>query len=335
MIDSAVIIDPAFLGDVVFDAPLVRALKERCSTRRVGIVVRPPADQLASFIYGVDAVHVFDKRGRDRGLGGLMRMARELANERYEAALIPHPSMRSAMLAARAGIRRRIGHTSGFFARMWLTDRRRAPESDTFVMARLRLVDATEEDAACLVGTVRAPRHERAPGERMRVGLVIGSEWETKRWSIDQAAKLCASIDHEAIEIVLLGSEKERPIYEHLRTRTGSAMAGVEDRVGGTIAGLVDRIASLDVLIAGDTGPLHIARGLGVPVIALFGPTAEAKHRFRDEDRVLAVDLDCRPCSAHGGRICPRGHHRCMRELEADRVSEILIRLSKSERTPT
>src|SRR5687768_15414714 len=98
-ISSAVIIDPAFLGDVVFDAPLVRALTTKNPSCKIGLVVRPPADAIARAIPGVNRVHIFDKRKKDRGWSGLSRMAQELAEENYQLALIPHPSVRSTLLA--------------------------------------------------------------------------------------------------------------------------------------------------------------------------------------------------------------------------------------------
>jgi heptosyltransferase-2 len=314
---SAVIVDPAFLGDVVFDAPLVRALKERRGAKKVGIVVRPPAHQLAERIAGIDRVHVFDKRGSDRGIRGLLRVAAEIQRENYMAALIPHPSPRSALLAWWAGIARRIGSSEGWIARRTLTEHKPEHPSDTFVSARLRLLGDELAEAEELAGTL-VNRGAREASGKLRLGLALGSEWETKRWSIDQAAALCASLDRERVQLVLLGAAKEAALYDELGRRTD--LRDAERAVGGSVGELVDRIASLDVLIAGDTGPLHVARALNVSVIALFGPTSEKRHAFAARDVVLKVDIACRPCSAHGDRVCPEGHHRCMRELGAEKA---------------
>jgi lipopolysaccharide heptosyltransferase II len=324
-LERTVIVDPAFLGDVVFDAPLVRAIKARCSDAFVGIVVRPPADAIARAIVGIDRVHVFDKRGSDRGISGIERVARELAREAYTAALIPHPSIRSVLVAARAGIPRRVGVGQGLIARRLLTERREVKPGDTFVEARLRLLgDAARADAD-LAGSLEVPRPARASG-RTRIGLVLGSEWPTKRWSIDRAAAFVSRLDPAHTILVLCGAEKERPLYAELRAKIAAGRSiEIEDAVGGSVDAMVARIASLDVMIAGDTGPLHVARALGIPVIGLFGPTSEARHAFTGRDRVLAVALECRPCSAHGAMICPEGHHRCMKDLTEDAVLEVLV----------
>lgn len=305
----AVLVDPAFLGDAVFGGPFARVFKRIHPNGELGIVVRPPADEVARRIVGVDRVHVFDKRGRDRGLFGLLRLARELAAHGYEVAYVPHPSVRSTALARQAGIPVRIGSAPGAIARRFLT--RVVPErpEDTFVGARLRLLGAGGSEEA-LAGTLRADPAPRSD-DRARIGLVLGSNWETKRWDPTQAKALVDHLDPERHRLVFLGAEGERGLYRGLEG---------EDALGGSVSGLIDRIASLDVLIAGDTGPLHIARALGVRTIALFGPTSDARHAFSKIDRLLTVDLDCRPCSAHGDRRCPEGHHRCMKELSGRRV---------------
>jgi heptosyltransferase-2 len=309
--ERAVIVDPAFLGDVVFDAPLVAALKRRGAW--IGLVVRPPADQLAVRIRGVDRVHVFDKRGRDAGLGGLLRVARELREERYQIALIPHRSVRSAALARWARIPRRIG-SSGWPASWLLTDRVEADPAGSFVKDRLDLIGEVE---AALEGTMVATQNA-APGARARIGFVIGAQWETEIWPLERAVEWIRALDR-SIELVLFGATWERARADALAAAIGDR-GSIVDAVGEPLADTIDRLAACDVVVGGDTGPLHIARALGVPVVALFGPTPETRHRFVARDAVLTVDLSCRPCDPHGPSRCPEGHHRCMRELGGDRV---------------
>lgn len=354
---GVVVIDPAFLGDVVFDAPLVRELRTADPGRPIGLVVRPPADAIARSIPGVDRVHVFDKHGRDAGLSGLLRAARALATARYHTALIPHPSLRSVLLARLAGIPERIGSTPSPIARLLLTAHRPERPGDTFVSGRLGLLGASGEGAG-LRGTLapmgRGPIAARlddappagaggeasatdparpAPASRgsgagtrrpPRVGLVLGSQWETKRWPVARFAVVARALLERGVETVWIGSAGERDLYHRLRLADPDAAERAIDTLGSTVDELIATIAGCDVLLGGDTGPLHIARALGVPVVALFGPTTERRHIFAPEDRVVSVVLACRPCSAHGGRTCPEGHHRCMNDLAAESVIRAL-----------
>jgi ADP-heptose:LPS heptosyltransferase len=76
-------------------------------------------------------------------------------------------------------------------------------------------------------------------------------------------------------------------------------------------------LARARVLVSGDTGVMHMATGVGTPVVALFGPTVEQFGFFpyRGRSIVLQRDLPCRPCSSSGTPVCPLGHHRCMADL--------------------
>lgn len=319
------IIDPAFLGDAVFDAALARAVKQRWPNAEVGLVLRPPADQLAEVMTYVDRVHVFDKYGRDAGWAGLRRVAADLKAQAYELALIPHPSVRSAALAALAQIPQRRGNSEGWLAGRFLTERRAAPPNEGFVARRLRLLGPPAGEQG-LGGVMRlSPKEPVVSG---RIGLVLGSEWETKRWPVRQAARWIAELVSQPAEVLVLGSAREGPLLDALRQALGEAASvPVIDGMGGDIMQLVRRLASCEVLIAGDTGPLHIARALGVPTVALFGPTDPALHRPSALDRVLTVEIDCRPCSAHGHHRCPKGHHRCLEDLAPERVQAAVAEL--------
>lgn len=310
----ALIVDPAFIGDVVFDGPLARALAN--DGYEVGIVVRPPADVVAQRMTHVDHVHVFDKRGEDSGWSGLSRVAKTIAGGHYEVAYVPHPSVRSTMLAARARIPRRIGSATSAFAKVWLTERIVPPPGGTFVTDRLALIGAKADPSLSGVLTRRSARSSHA---RPRVGLTLGSEWATKRWPPERAKQLVDRLDAGA-DFVWLGAPWEAALYAPFADRG-------EDCTGGDLSALIDAIESCDVVVGGDTGPVHIARALAIPVVALFGPTSEARHTFAVADEVEKKVLACRPCSAHGDHKCPLGHHECLATLGGDEVADAVLRV--------
>jgi heptosyltransferase II len=321
-----VVIDPAFVGDTVFDAVLIRELRRRDPGAHLGLVVRPPSHLVAQRVFGLDRVHVFDKRGADRGLAGLRRVAEELRSERYEEALIPHPSIRSVLLARLADIRERTGIATA--PARWLLTRPIDARGLGLVDRRLALLRAPAASSA-IAGALEKRSSDRDGPPR--IGLVIGSAWATKRWPMAHAAELIGSLS--GFTIVLLGGPSDRALLDELRAIAPRDVERVIDAVGGTIEELTSQIEACDVVVAGDTGPLHIARALGVPVVALFGPTPVEAHVFAATDAVLTVDLACRPCHPHGPAKCPEGHHRCMRDLSAGRVRGAIERVLE-ERDP-
>jgi heptosyltransferase-2 len=76
------------------------------------------------------------------------------------------------------------------------------------------------------------------------------------------------------------------------------------------------------VLLCNDSGLMHMAVALGVPVVAMFGPTVEAFgfYPFQAQAQVLSTSLACRPCTTKGSRQCPQGHHDCMQQLTIAQV---------------
>ena len=76
-------------------------------------------------------------------------------------------------------------------------------------------------------------------------------------------------------------------------------------------------------MVSGDTGVMHMATGVGTPVVALFGPTVQAFGFFPYLSRavVLEREMNCRPCSAMGTERCPLGHHRCLDDILPDQVA--------------
>ncbi len=76
----------------------------------------------------------------------------------------------------------------------------------------------------------------------------------------------------------------------------------------------------MQLLIACDSGPVHLATAVGTPVLALFGPTSTTRWGPPAPGRALSLELRCAPCSNHGGDFCPEGHHRCLADLAPEAV---------------
>jgi heptosyltransferase-2 len=267
---------------------------------------------------GVGHVHVFDKRGADRGLSGLRRIAARLATRQYQLAVLPHESLRTALLARLARIPERVG-----FARspgsLLYTARVRTRET-AFVE---READLARALGGAPSGMALAPRSEwltaaRAllPSGEKFAAVCLGSEWETKIWPASHVSDLVRRLAGRGLRPVLLGGPRERALAQEIR-----ATGGCIDTTGNSVGEALAILSFSTLAIGGDTGLVHAARALGIPTVAVFGPTPSDAHRFGARERVVSLGLDCSPCSVHGSRQCPLGHHRCLRDLDAARVA--------------
>src|SRR5262244_4037445 len=106
---AVLVVQTSFLGDVVLTTPLLTALRRRLAPHRLAVLLRPEAAPLLDGHPDVDQVIIDDKRGADAGVAGLLRTARRLRRERFDVAVSPHRSLRTAIVLAAAGIPRRIG----------------------------------------------------------------------------------------------------------------------------------------------------------------------------------------------------------------------------------
>ncbi len=319
------VIQTAFLGDVVLTTPLLAALAARHGP--VDIVTTPPAALLVETQPAIRRTISYDKRGADRGWEGLRRLARTLRKERYGRAYIPHRSLRSAALALLARIPSRIG-----FAGTWsflYTESRPKPaeghESD-------RLLALADEAPAAYPPQLRpTPIDVQAAADLLEgagigyaaplIAIAAGSIWGSKRWPY--YAELAADLA-TTFAVVAVGGPEDVGLGDQIARAVASSGGQAVNACGKLTlrqsAALIGRAA---LVVTNDSAPLHLATAMGTPVVAVFGPTVPAFGfgPLRARDVSLGIDgLQCRPCSAHGPRACPLGHHRCMRELTVEAV---------------
>ena len=321
-----VVIQTAFLGDVVLTTGLLAFLAERHGT--VDVVTTHAAAPLLETHPAVRRVIGYDKRGSERGNSGFWKKAGELRREHYARAYLPHRSVRSAALAFVAGIPERIGFagSSGSFSYS-----RSVPRPDTGHEAERLLAlaepppGAKAEVRLGLTGADRAMAMVWLDSNKVVepfIAVAPGSIWGTKRWP--GFRDLIARLEHP---VVVVGGPEDAALAREL---AGSAPDRVHSAAGAlplrASAALLERAR---LLVTNDSAPLHLATAVGTRVVAIFGPTVpEFGFGPRGEtDRIVELaDLACRPCSSHGPAVCPLGHHRCMRDLRVEVVMEAVRR---------
>jgi len=302
------------LGDTVFTSALVSGLSARFPQASVELCVAPRGRDVAEAMPQAARVHVFDKRGADRGLGGLRRMARGLRG--FDLAVLPHRSLRSAALAFLARAPVRLGFLGAPGSLLYTA---RVPDlGPTFLGREAGLARAlgAEPGPMKLVPRRLEPARALLAG-RPAAALCVGSEWATKIWPPERLGDLAALFAQRGFLPLLLGGPREKSLSASVAAR---AKVFCLDTTGNPVAEALALLSLSRICVGGDTGLVHAARALGVPTVALFGPTTPAAHLFSGRALPVSLQLDCSPCSTHGGKVCPLLHHRCLRDLEAARV---------------
>lgn len=329
------LVDTSFLGDVLCAEPLVRAVARKWPDPPVDFLTSPGGAAVLQNHPRIREILVFDKRGADKGLGGLHRTAQRLRERGYARAICSHRSWRTALLLRLAGIPERAGFRNA--SASWLYTRRVPyPEQLHEIERNLALLEG---------GPWERPRVHPSDAERERarelippglfVALAPGSIWATKRWPAERYAEVLAGLVAEGLGAVLLGGPEDRELCREVVAQAApspDAAARVVDLCG--VTNLRESYAVLEharALVTNDSAPMHLGVAAGIPVVAVYCSTVPefgfAPRGARDAV-VEVAGLDCRPCGIHGRTSCPEGHFRCGWDTSAGAVlSEVQRRL--------
>jgi heptosyltransferase-2 len=123
--------------------------------------------------------------------------------------------------------------------------------------------------------------------------------------------------------VLLVGGPGDQAELAAVRAAWGPGGEALRDTLALDVDGLIGAVGRCAALVAGDSGPVHLASALRVPVVALFGPTAPERWAPRTGAfRVVTEQLICSPCSNHGTAVCPICTHACMRAITPAAVLE-------------
>ncbi|QDT37839.1 Lipopolysaccharide core heptosyltransferase RfaQ [Stratiformator vulcanicus] len=325
------IIKPSALGDVVQSLPLLPILKERYPHASITWVIR---DSLAGLLERhplIDRLILYRRKG---GPSDWVRMAKELRAAKFDLVLDLQGLLRTGLMTLATGSPVRVGlETAREGSHLTCTEI--IPNTSRFVPAHQRywrIAEAIGCGELRSTATIRVAKTELDAARELLSGLrgavlavAPGTVWETKRWPVDRFAAVCAKAYRQyGCSTVILGAPNEASLGAELE-RTLSRFvprATVLNLAGQTsLQGLAALLATADIALTNDSGPMHIAAAVGTPVCAVFTCTDPQRSGPRDEHfEFVQTGLSC------GGsyhRTCPHrgtGHLACHSELEVGRV---------------
>jgi heptosyltransferase-2 len=261
---------------------------------------------------------------------------RALREGRFDAAVLLPNSFSAAWSVRRAGIVNRWGYRANLrgllLTRPVPRPRVRVHQSE-YYRALVRALGCAELPRGAPAIAVRPETRVRAdalleaanvPMDATLVGFAPGAAYgHAKRWPPSRVAEVVARLARERdVVCLLVGASGDRDAAREIES-TLPAGVGVVNITGRTdlrmLAGILARCA---VFVSNDSGAMHLAAALGVPVAAIFGPTDERVTAPIGEHDILIHQVFCRPCML---RDCPIDH-RCMKGITADAVFEVVSR---------
>ena len=333
------ILQTAFIGDVVLVTPLVRAVYDCFPAAEIHFLTIPASQNLVETLPFIKKLWIFDKRGKDDGIRGLLKLARRLRQEKFQLALVPHRSLRSSLLVFLAGIPRRIGFNRSSSAFLF-TDRVIYQHSLHEVERNLSLLQPlhlqlpekilpeiylNNQDKEQVTWWLKNSGIDK---NSPFITLAPGSVWFTKRWPAGYWAELADLLRKENYKIILIGSSEDKYLASEI---IPDSTASIIDAFGRfTLRQSAELIRRSRLLISNDSAPTHLGSAVRTPVLTIFGSTIPSFgfSPCSTGSRVAEImNLPCRPCTDHGKMKCPLEHFKCMRELTPAIVFEIVRKM--------
>ncbi|MEW6680606.1 MAG: glycosyltransferase family 9 protein [bacterium] len=303
------------LGDIVLTSSVVSSLKKRFPQSKLSFLVKKEYLKVLSLIEGIDEAISFN---------GIFPTIKKIKKEKFDLLIDLSSNLRTWLISILSGVKRRFSYNKDALKRLLLLFRldlfKEKPHiSEKYIKNLEGLGISYIKPSLSLSGINKKEILEKFG---IKEGLVCGispfSRHKNKIWSIDGYVGLIEKISKEfGCQIILFGNENDKELGLKIKSL---CKVSIKDLIGKTdlieLSCLIERCF---LFISPDTGPMHIADSLNVPVVALFGPTTRDFGFFPLRGIVVEKPLSCRPCSLHGGNKCRRDN-KCMKMIGVDDI---------------
>jgi len=330
------------MGDIILTLPVIEALKKGYPQSEICFLCKKKYKSLVLNHPQIDKVIEFDTQGDHKGINGVIRLIKGLKALQFDLILDLHSNFRSFLIRNFLQPKIKIKYNNRRLAR--------------FLMVYFKLFTVKSKHTLdCYLGSLQklGIKSERETlkfhlnekdkvwaneflyengwrRERILLGMAPGAKWNTKRWDKEKFARVAEILSRRfPLDLVLLGDKNDNDtiswISEELSQKKGSKE---NPRIIRVVDLPFNQVASVlqmcDILVTNDSGLMHLASFLKVPVVAIFGPT-DPKLGFAplgQDNMVITVNEKCSPCSLHGKRKCHRKERYCMDRISPEEVAE-------------
>jgi heptosyltransferase-2 len=328
-----------WVGDAIMALPALRAIRQKYTEAHIGIVARPYVAEIYRDQGVADELIAYDAAGSHRGWRGREKLVSEVRARKFEVALLLQNAFDAAWLAWRAQIPERIGYARdgrSFFLTKAIPVPKTGeiPSHEKFYYLELlrragwtgRLSDDPHialhvPEEACrraLQTLVDAGARQNA----LRIAVAAGASYgSAKCWPPDRFAKaLNAFLRQHDADVIFYGTLSETPVTEAITAELRKPPVNLTGKT--SIAELPALLSQCHLFLGNDSGAMHVAAAVGLPVVAIFGPTdPDGTSPVTPRATIVQQKSYCSPCFL---RRCPIDH-RCMTAVTPAAVEAALL----------
>ena len=278
------IVNVNWLGDTLFVMPFIRALRKSCPRAYISVLTHPRCREILKASPHIDEIIVYDEKGRNKHLLSKFAVISQLKSKKFDTAFILRKSLSRSMLLFLSKIPERIGYDNkraGFLLTKKIPLPKEVLHKAEYFLGLARAVGIDPQKAAYEFRVSDAGREKAAEilkegslkEKESFIAINAGGNWDLKRWPAENFAELGDRIyDKLNFKVVLTGAVKDIELCKKisgLMRRKPILLCGKTDL--NTLGAVFEKAKWV---ISNDSGPMHIAAGIGASLVALFGPTS-------------------------------------------------------------
>lgn len=331
---------PNWVGDAVMATPALVALRARFPDARITALARPYVCEVLEGHPAIDEVRPVDSLSSRGHFKAFLRDALALRGEHFDVAVLFTNSLRTALFARLARVRRRVGYrrgARGILLTDWIDPVKSGGEyaPGPMIDYYLDLVSLFGAPPVSRRMSLRVTDGEGQAAERLLSDLGVASDarlvvinpgaafGSAKCWPAENFAQVADRLGEAGFEVLVVTGPRERDIGEAIGSAAQRPLKPAW-RSGSPLGTLKALIARSELLVTNDSGPRHFGAALGIATVTIMGPTDPRwSETGWEREALLRRDVECGPCML---RVCPRDH-RCMTLIGADEVVEAALRL--------
>jgi heptosyltransferase-2 len=337
--EKFLVIGPSWVGDMVMAQALFIRLKQNHPDSDITVMAPEWAIPVLARM-----PEVYESKSLSLGHGelGLLkrrRIGRSFQGQGFTTAIVLPNSFKSALIPYHANIPKRVGWRGEW--RVPLLNDCRKLDKEKFPLMVQRFAALAEPESEQPLLNIKPPKFHvddelksislkkySLDLDKPIIAICPGAEFgEAKQWPAEHFAKFSNMRLAAGAQIWLFGSNKDSEISNKIASQIDESYLHSFKNLAGltNLAEAIDLISFAQACVSNDSGLMHVAAALNVPVIAIYGSTSpEFTPPLAEKVELLSTEIDCRPCFQ---RKCPLGHLRCLKDIQPTLVSQSVDRL--------
>lgn len=316
------------IGDAVYTLPTFAAIKNQYPASTIELFTESQVTAIYQYNPFLDKIHTFARKNYWQSVLQALRYGD------FDVCIVWHNALKYALLPFLASVPVRLGYQKELRS-IFLTHGRPLHKKVVHRLEHMALLlDLLEVDSRGLLPTIYQGVAEEDESENLlsRCGLepqgyiafIVGSIAQTRRWFPENFATVAQRIVSECrLQVVILGGPDDRDIADQIMRLCGDKSAGIQNFAGQTtLRETIMLFRQSKAVVTNDTGPLHVASAVGVPVVTWFGAANELEIKPPSKNTVvLNAHVACSPCV---DEVCSQNTLECLHKISPDWVMDSL-----------